>query len=98
MNALTALLTALLDTAPHKFGRVLILAYVHQLTTKKIAEIIKKTERTVFRHLHDAIDWFTSHLHDIIDNYELAQIFDQEIWLRNIYERLQKDPILSKPN
>lgn len=89
---------ALLDTAPHKFGRVLILAYVHQLTTKKIAEIIKKTERTVFRHLHDAIDWFTGHLYDKINNYELAQIFDQEIWLRNIYERLQKDPILSKPN
>lgn len=83
---------ALLDTAPHKFGRVLILAYVHQLSTKKIAEIIKKTERTVFRHLHDGIEWFTSHLHDITDNYELAQIWDQEIWLRNIYARLQEDP------
>jgi len=79
---------ALLDTAPPKYGRVLILAYVHQLTTKKIAEIINKTERTVFRHLHDGLQWFTSHIDNIIGNYELTQALDQEAWLRNIYRRL----------
>lgn len=79
----------LLDAAPQKYSRVLILAYVHQLTTKKIAEIIKKTERTVFRHLREGLQWFTNNMDSITDSYELAQVLDEEICLRNIYRRLQ---------
>lgn len=32
----------LLTETPHKYARVLILTYVHRLTSKKVAQIIKK--------------------------------------------------------
>jgi DNA-directed RNA polymerase specialized sigma24 family protein len=78
----------LLELAPKKFSRVLILAYVHQLSARKIADIIKKTERTVFRHLCEGLAWFANHIDDIIDNYDFACMMSEEPWLRNIYNRL----------
>jgi len=81
----------LLETTPHKFRRVLILAYMHQLTTKKIAEVIKKTERTVFRHLSDGLKWFADRIDTVVDNYDIAYILTEEAWLRNIYNRMQQN-------
>jgi len=81
----------LLDLTPHKFRRALILAYVHQLTAKEISKIIKKTERTVFRYLHDGLEWFCAHIDSVTDNYHFMQVLDEEMWIKNIYNRLQSE-------
>jgi DNA-directed RNA polymerase specialized sigma24 family protein len=80
----------LLDITPHKFRRVLILTYVHQLCTKKVAEIIKKSQRTVFRNLRDGLEWFSARLDTVTDNYDFANLVYAEPWLKNIYNRLQE--------
>lgn len=79
----------LLEITPHNYRRVLILAYVHQFPVKKIAETIKKTERTVFRYLADGLRWFADRITSVVSNYDFANIMTDEAWLRNIYRRLQ---------
>ena len=91
LNNLRIKTERLLEAAPHNFRRVLILAYIHQLPAKKIAEIIKKTERTVFRYLRDGLAWFADRINKVVDNYDFACIMTQETWLRNIYNRLRSE-------
>jgi len=81
----------LLEAAPKNYSRVLILSYVHQLSAGKIADVIGKTERTVFRYLRDGLKWFVDNLDSVIDNYDIACIMTEEPWLRNIYNRLQEN-------
>ena len=81
----------LLEITPHNYRRVLILAYVHQFTAKKIADVIKKTERTVFRYLRDGLRWFADRIDSVVSNYDFANIMTDEKWLRNIYNRLQEN-------
>jgi len=82
----------LLDLAPPNYQKVLILTYVHQLPAGKIAGIINKTERTVFRHLSDGLKWFADRIDSVVDNYDFACIMNDEAWLRNIYNRLIEKP------
>jgi len=91
LRNLRAKTETLLDSAPPNFQRVLILTYVHQLSAGKIANIIKKTERTVFRHLSDGLKWFADRIDTVIDNYDFACIMNDEAWLRNIYNRLLRE-------
>jgi DNA-directed RNA polymerase specialized sigma24 family protein len=79
----------LLDLTPHKFRRTLILAYIHQMTAKQISKLIRKTERTVFRYLQKGLEWFSTNIEYITDNYGFMQVLDEEMWIRNIYNRLQ---------
>ena len=79
----------LLTRAPAKYEKVIYLFYHHDLPTLRIAEILKVSQRTVFRYLASALDWFTTRIDEVIDPIAFAQLIQNQSWLRSIYNRIK---------
>ena len=77
----------LLTRAPAKYEKVIYLFYHHDLSTLKIAEILKVSQRTIFRYIASALDWFTMRIDEVIDPISFTELLQNQSWLRSIYNR-----------
>ena len=75
---------------PLKYRQILALAYVDNVKSEKIAEIMHISLRTFFRKKNDALNSFAKNL--VLQGYtneKLESMFYGEHWLKNLYDKNQ---------
>ena len=79
----------LLARAPSKYEKIIYLHYRNELSIPKVAKTLGISERTAFRHLASATQWFAIRMDEVIHPVDFDYILSQNLWLRNIHKRVQ---------
>jgi DNA-directed RNA polymerase specialized sigma subunit len=79
---------SLLETLPQKTKKVLMLYYIHDIATDKIAVMLDCSRRTVFRKIKSATELFAKRAESVGLWIMFEEIASEQIWLRRMYERI----------
>ena len=84
-------LDALLRRAPLRYEKIIRMYYQQELSSRQCASAIGVSDRTFFRYLSSALDWFTRRIDEVIDTEQSAHILQTNAWLKNIYNRIKSN-------
>jgi len=81
---------SVLEKMPLKYRQLLILAYVDNVKSENIAEIMHISLRTFFRKKNEALASFSKNLTVLgFTGEKLNSMFGAEHWLKNLYDKNQ---------
>lgn len=80
----------ILSRAPNLYEKVIYLYYKHRLSTSKIAVLLGVSQRSVFRYIAAALDWFAVRFDEVTTQESFTDLLRVQSWLRHIHNRTKK--------
>ena len=83
---------SLINSMPEKYETVLKLYYCNKNTTLIIANHLRISERTVFRLVNEATQYFADRLDKLsINTFTFKTLLEQNKWIQSEYEKIARD-------